>query len=446
MEKRRMAVLGTALLAAAAAGCVFRALGIGTAAVAPVEERFMAETAAAQAWDGPEPGELERGEVSAFVIDDSGFMGSGAYEAYLRDRSDEEEFAKRQKPQDPEEDQPMAYFDFLGMDETFGRMGKNPQDEELVRAFCSSMFYMEIPRSWYLGANGACPLIFCHQSERRENSGTGFGAKEYDDVFPPKIFAGIVSGYKEEITESVLGGGINEVLEKAVERPITDEYEITQDRPDDMWCTLKQGKKQIASFYVWENIGKVVIFNNDAQLCVKKTEDYGRVMAFLEWEDRDFSTPEAIRNYVKTGGADYLTKEVLGEDGSWTCSEYTTEYHDFLRFEGAFKGRHAAMYIPVTPEYNENWVLLFEASDETQVGDNAYDLQESMVNTFVLLPYDYEVKQGDTLDEIAKVYTGNPGNYVPIARFPTNNIKNPTRIHPGQRIEIPLNLLFEKIN
>ena len=50
------------------------------------------------------------------------------------------------------------------------------------------------------------------------------------------------------------------------------------------------------------------------------------------------------------------------------------------------------------------------------------------------IPKSYTVKKGDTLWVIAKKLTGNGANYKTIAK--KNNIKNPNKIYPGQKLVI----------
>jgi len=51
------------------------------------------------------------------------------------------------------------------------------------------------------------------------------------------------------------------------------------------------------------------------------------------------------------------------------------------------------------------------------------------------MPKTYVVKAGDTLWEIAKRFTGNGANYKLIAA--KNNIKDPSKIYPGQKLVLP---------
>lgn len=387
--------------------------------------------------------EVVRDIVSAYVMQKSGFMDSGAYEKYVEGFIESEDPPNQEKPQDRTEDQPRMYFDFMGMDRTVNIM-KN-SEIRYNRAFLSSLFYMEVPEDWYVGGGDICPMVFCHESDKDER-GPEDRYKTYMNVFPGKdIFNENAS---DEVAEFVLEGGIDKEIEDAMGKPLTSEYTLEQEEPGSTWFYLKKDGQVAATIYAWENIGQVAIWNNEVQVKVKASEDHGRVLVFEEWADQDFSTRESIRDYVESGNADHLIEPVLGEGGAWTCSEYSTEYHDFLRFEGSFDKRRAAFYIPVTPDSNENWVILFESSDQTKVEENAYDMQERIIKTFILQPYYYVVKKRDTLSGISKKYTDHPDNYLKIAEYKPNHrgirMMNPNRIYPGQRIVIPLDLLFQK--
>ena len=55
-----------------------------------------------------------------------------------------------------------------------------------------------------------------------------------------------------------------------------------------------------------------------------------------------------------------------------------------------------------------------------------------------------DVEKGENLSIIAQQYGENPNLAYEIAAYKTNNIKQPDKIFPGQKIEIPLGILFKK--
>ena len=49
----------------------------------------------------------------------------------------------------------------------------------------------------------------------------------------------------------------------------------------------------------------------------------------------------------------------------------------------------------------------------------------------------YEVKSGDSLSKISKMYFDDPMRYMDIYNINRDQLKNPDLIHPGQRLKIP---------
>lgn len=391
---------------------------------------------------------IVRDLVSSFYLERlPGFLESQEYEKYL-ERDDEKIQQFRRSLPYHSDSQPIVYYDFKLMDTKRRIVGESPAEVYYNRAFCSSLFYMEIPNDWYAGTNGACPFIFCHESDTDPRGEYKTGQqKTYRDVFPGKdLFNKQAS---DEVAEFILAGGINEVLEDALGHPLTDEYELTQDEPGVCTFRVKKNGIPVADVCVWEYIGQVVVMNNEVQVKTPVSNDHGRVYVFQEWADEDFSTREAISEYMESGKAERLLEPILGDGGGpWSGIEYSTDYHDFMCFEGKYEKRRVTIYIPITSNNSKNWLILFETSAGTDVAENAYNLQQHMMESFILQPYYYEVKKGDTLYAISDKYTGNPDNYMEIAAFKFNRVgthpMDPDLIYPGQKIGIPLNLLFNR--
>ncbi len=49
----------------------------------------------------------------------------------------------------------------------------------------------------------------------------------------------------------------------------------------------------------------------------------------------------------------------------------------------------------------------------------------------------YEVKSGDSLSKIAKTFLGDPNRYNEIFKANTDQLKDPNKIQPGQKLKIP---------
>ena len=69
-----------------------------------------------------------------------------------------------------------------------------------------------------------------------------------------------------------------------------------------------------------------------------------------------------------------------------------------------------------------------------QVDPNYSDL-EHQISTTGGDSQPYEIKSGDNLSRVSKLFYGDPNKYEQIAK--ANNISNPDRIQAGQKINIP---------
>jgi nucleoid-associated protein YgaU len=69
-----------------------------------------------------------------------------------------------------------------------------------------------------------------------------------------------------------------------------------------------------------------------------------------------------------------------------------------------------------------------------QVDPNYSDLQHQIATTGGD-SQPYEIKSGDNLSKVSKLFYGDPNKYEQIAK--ANNISNPDRIQPGQKINVP---------
>lgn len=369
----------------------------------------------------------------------SNFMGNGAlkYKKYLAKYVYGEDEPKPHMDRDPERDHPQTLLYFWGTDRVWSSFeGKYNTTSHAATAFMNDKFYIEIPKDWRIGANDAAPLIFSHPSEEKKHP------KEkmitYECGVPEELL-----GKSEEIDEYILAGGIEDLLENALGQEWTEEYALKLNSSG--YFSLEKDGELLADIIVWPEIGQVVVRDQRNRIVFDRKEDFGRILLRQEWQDVDFSSPEAIVNYVESGGTERLTKLALGETGSWSDgTRYRTEFHEFLRFEGSFDRRQVTLYIPVTAEGQSNWVILFEAFEGSERGGNVYEMQEQIVRTFTLFPYYCVVREGDTLAAISRAYTGETDYYEEIASYPTNQIADPDMIYPGQKIEIPLGLRYHK--
>ena len=303
-------------------------------------------------------------------------------------------------------------------------------------AFMNDLFYMESPRDWRIGTNDAAPLIYYHKSESEKRPEEKMVT--YADGVPEELL-----GEEEKIDEYILSGGIDDLLENALGQELTEEYQLKNISSG--YFSLEKNGEYLADIIVWSEIGQVVVRDQRNRILFDRQEDYGRILLLREWQDVDFSSPEAIVSYMESKEVERMTKQALGEGGSWSGgTRYQTEFHEFLRFEGNYDRRQVTLYIPITAEGQSNWLILFETFEGSEVEENAYAIQERVMRTFTLFPYYCVVREGDTLAAISRRYTDQTDHYEEIAAYPTNQISNPDMIYPGQKIEIPLGLRYQK--
>ena len=380
-----------------------------------------------------------RDEAPRYLVSQIGCMSNGSYDRYLENYIESEPSDSSAGTGNRSGRWPVIRMKFFGWDSTGCYMGPR-QEYSRNMALCTDLFYLEYPQDWFLGGNSACPLILAHKSEIRQ------GEQDWKDYYDDWL-----RGDKKQVMDYIHTGGINAFLEEVVGQPVSYgcELEVSSSSEDILYYTLRKDWKQLATVVVWLNMGKVSARCDDIQVSCDPSEDYGRVMVYQEWDDVDFTSGQSIWDYASSGLMDLLLAPALGGKASWKAADYKTEYHDFVRLEGTLENRRATVYIPIlTPEGraagNKNWVILFESFKGTKEADNAYDIQEKMIKTFIVLPYYHQVREGENLSLIAERYTQERDNAYAIAEYGANRIENPELIHPGQRIEIPLGLLFQK--
>lgn len=401
--------------------------------------------------------DYSRGFFSAYVVTGVDCMDNGAYEQYVEFHVNQDNPEAEPEPQIRDDGFPVVYFKFMGLDLTDYYEEAKQQDYYFNKAFCSDIFYMEYPSDWYVGTADSSALTFVSEWEEEASSNV---IHDWDESFDENL-----KGDKAKVQEYIEGGGINEFLEEVIGKPMNKEYKLIcqeQDSEED-WLLiydLKKEDKEAAQVIVWCNLGKVNARNQDIDLTVDPKDDYGRILVFEEWDEIDFSSADAIEEYVESEDFLYrLLGEALEEDMeqkiiSFEKGSFTSEYHEFVCVDVALcdydnpekVSRQAAVYIPITKPYNKNWVVVFETFPGSKQKENVYNSQvrERIMKTFVSLPYYHEVEKGENLSIIAQQYGENPNLAYEIAAYKTNNIKQPDKIFPGQKIEIPLGILFKK--
>lgn len=378
-----------------------------------------------------------RDAASAYLVSSIDAMDDGGYDAYLNT------FINTDTPPDasgPEGEgtRPITYYKFWGLDDT-DYYSDSTSEHYKNRAFCSDLLYMEYPEYWYAAGNDFCSNLYYHYSEDDNIS-------EYTAYWEEFALEALKES-EDQVKTFVESGGILAVLEEALGYLPGPSYHLELEAANDpvLIYNLKKGEKHVASIVIWRNLGILKIRNEDRTVTVERKDDYGRIMLFHEWDRVDFSTLESVGSYVKANKMETLLEPVLGETVTWHKQEsYKTEYHDYLRLVGETGKRNVALYIPITPEYNENWIFFFESFKGTKQAGNAYGIQERVMNTVALLPYYHTVSAGEDLSAIAAAYTGDPANAAGLASYKTNQGLSGGQVQAGDRVEIPLGMIFKK--
>ena len=102
---------------------------------------------------------------------------------------------------------------------------------------------------------------------------------------------------------------------------------------------------------------------------------------------------------------------------------YVTEEGDILKVGGLVKNQH---------EKDLMWDLIKEIG-----GREPKDIEVNIKVETTEYYGIYEVKSGDSLSKISKMYFDDPMRYMDIYKINRDQLKNPDLIHPGQRLKIP---------
>lgn len=402
------------------------------------------------------PGSWSRSMFSAYIVGGVDCMGDGSYDQYVEGLGTYTDSHDSGYSDFQEDAFPQISFGFMGLDVTDYQADQGDDSQyDFYKAFCSDRFYMEYPCDWYVGATDACSLTFVPEwEEEASRQMLGDWREYFDENLEGKI--GDVRTYIE-------GGGINDCLEETLGKPLTETYQLVLRKEDSDWLLiydLKEGDREAAEIVVWCNLGKCSVRSWDVDLRVNPLEDYGRIMVFQEWDVFDFSSKEAIKEYVESGSFLYrllgtaLEEEVEERIIQFTTSSFSTIYHDFVTVQVKIWDadqtehllRQATVYIPVPQPEQDNWVVVFESFPGSRKEDGVANsqVQKQVMSTFVALPFYHEVTAGETLSAIAELYGESCGLAYDIAKYWPNHISRPDWIYPKQRIEIPLGVLFQR--
>lgn len=180
--------------------------------------------------------------------------------------------------------------------------------------------------------------------------------------------------------------------------------------------------------------------------------DKGRLYLFAVPEilSDEMILKDSFLQYIQRGNLNKRISDILTEPIDWKLQgSCQSVYHDFSYAEGETALRKIAIYVPRMRE-NENfqWVLLFEEFKDSTLSDTLYHNKELIVQNFIIFPYWYECKSGDTLWGIVNQYTNardfwnSEKKIRELCESPLNQIENPDLILPGQKIYIAPHLFL----
>ena len=102
---------------------------------------------------------------------------------------------------------------------------------------------------------------------------------------------------------------------------------------------------------------------------------------------------------------------------------YVNEEEDILKVGGLVKNQQ---------EKDLMWDLIKEIGGRDPK-DIQVDIKVETTDYYGI----YEVKSGDSLSKISKMYFGDPMRYMEIFNINKDQLSNPDLIHPGQQLKIP---------
>lgn len=187
-------------------------------------------------------------------------------------------------------------------------------------------------------------------------------------------------------------------------------------------------------------------YSSDMEILENRKWDRGRVYLLAAQGKAPTETEaDSVKEYLeKQENRDRLL-EILGGPVDWKEGEYKSGYHEFLVAEGETEQRRAAVYIPKMRETrNFYWILLFEEFLDSEQQNTLYGNRILMADNFIMFPYWYRCRPGDTLEGIAGRLTGDKANVKEICESPVNRIEEPDIIEAGQWILLAPHLFMEE--
>lgn len=182
----------------------------------------------------------------------------------------------------------------------------------------------------------------------------------------------------------------------------------------------------------------------DMEIPEIREADRGRF--YLLFLRRPAGEEDSLEELLKQERVKARLAPILREDVLWDeTGSHQSDYHKFNYAKGETRLRYTSVYMPQM-ERDENFVylLVFEEFKDSEVSQSLYKMGEQMVDTFVMLPYRYQCRKGDTLERISRLYTGSGKHVLDLCNNPLNQITDPDLILEDAYIEIPLYLLLKR--
>ncbi|MBQ6889138.1 MAG: LysM peptidoglycan-binding domain-containing protein [Lachnospiraceae bacterium] len=163
-------------------------------------------------------------------------------------------------------------------------------------------------------------------------------------------------------------------------------------------------------------------------------EDFGE-NGFSEFysisdEDRE----EWVLKLLEKCGTELVLPKGADEKISWECHREEDFWYDYIVCSGETCEYEVKIAIPLMPADSGDWYMASRIRKEAQDKSMCNDTFSIMRQTFHAVPYEYVVKEGDTLFKIAENYLKDGDEYVRLGN--ANMIRNQDLIYPGEIITI----------
>lgn len=133
---------------------------------------------------------------------------------------------------------------------------------------------------------------------------------------------------------------------------------------------------------------------------------------------------------------DYMEQYAEERQITWECSREKSFWYDYLIWNGESSEYQYRVAVPVMNEDAGSWMILAEIKKGAENPEDCWSALSVFMQTFHANPYFYDVKEGDTLYEIAKTYLDNGESYLRLANI--NGLADPDFIYEGQLLKIPV--------